>query len=186
MNIKRIISLGTLVSFIFTILTFTVIYFQDDINAIFVQFGLFMVFVSTLFFANFALFEFSVSTSLKIKRSLSITNFILSAISGLVFFDFIPFSSSWHILVGLGIVYLLTVQLQLLGWSGSRHSLLDKIIFTIVLVSNIFLAAIFIFRLDYFQLEALTYVAVAIAILSLLYGLYFKGIKTIDNEKQKV
>jgi len=186
MNIKRIVNLGTLIILICTFAVFTIIYFQNDINATLVQLGLFLMFCATLFVGNFALFEFNTSTSIKLKTNLTYLNFGLSLVAGLVFFDLIPFEQFWTILVGIGILYLLSIQLQLLGWSGKKHNLIYKVIFLLVLISNLFLAALFLFQLDFHQLRPAVYGAVGVSIFAIFYGLYFNGFDSTDPEKQKV
>ena len=123
MRLKRIVSLTSLISSILTIFIFTFVYFQDNINSTLVQFGLFFLFTSSLGFGNLALWEFNSSASEQLKKILTFINFSLVLSAGLISFNFIPFASTWHILTGLGIIYLLTIQLQLLGWSNERQSL---------------------------------------------------------------
>ena len=186
MRLKRIVSLTSLISSVLTVSLFAFVYFQNNISSTLVQFGLFFLFTSALGFGNLALWEFNSSASGQLKKILTVINFSLVFFAGLISFNIIPFGSTWHILTGLGIIYLLTVQLQLLGWSYERQSLLNKIVLALVLLSNLFLAALFIFRLDYYQLRPLIILSVLIAILAIFYGLYFSSNKTIEADNQKV
>ena len=186
MNFKKIIRPGALISVTLTIIICGILYFQNDANAIVIQSALFLMFSSILLVANYALYEYVASASSKLKKSLTIINLCVIGFGILTFFNILPFKNLWHILVGAGILFLLAVQLQILGWSKPKHNILTKIIYALVLMSNLFLAALFIFKLDYYQLNILVYITTFIGIASIFYGIYFCSSKTPEKDILKV
>lgn len=177
MKIAKIISKTTLLTIILTIISVIVMSFQDNFHAHLFKLATFFFYSSILLSGNYVLVTFAKSTSPKIIQLITISDFFLIVFSGLVLFDIIPFSTSWHLILGISILYILSIQLNLLGWSGNKHSIIHKMIFLIVLLSDLFLASIFIFKINNYGFRPLIITCVILSTLFLLVGIYFNSRK---------
>lgn len=91
----------------------------------------------------------------------------------IIFFGWFGSSVLWHIIIGGSIIYLLLIELQLLGWTNNKQSIFVKIIFAIAFISNLFLASLFLFKIPIAFLKPLIFSASIFSILALFYGLYY-------------
>ena len=88
----------------------------------------------------------------------------------LVFLDIISFLSKWNELIGITIIYLLIIQLNILGWSKKEHSFLLKIAFFVILICNLFLAFVYFFKIDVFNIRPFLIITVILSVLFLIIG----------------
>lgn len=72
--------------------------------------------------------------------------------------------------MAISIIYLLIIQLNILGWAKQNHSFLLKIAFTIILLSNLFLASVFMFKINLYVLRPYLIATVMISIVFLIIG----------------
>jgi len=170
MKVFKSIYYLTLVSIILTIICATTLFFLTDFSSTLVLLTTFLFYSSIILSGNALLIKYSNTTHQKVKVSIIILGFILIAFSVFVFFDIISFISKWNLLIGLSILYLLIIQLNILGWAKENHSFLLKIAFAIILMSNLFLASVFFFKLNIFTLRPYILGTTLASILFLIIG----------------
>jgi len=147
-------------------------FLQEDFHAQLFKLTTFLFYTSILLCGNFILNYYNTKISDRVIVLITFFNFGLIIFSGLILFDIIPFSKYWHIIIGISILYFLSIQLNLLGWSTNKHSLLNKIVFLIVLLCNIFLASVFLFKLENFEFKPFILIAIIISVIFLFIGVY--------------
>ena len=173
MKLNKTISRTALLSIILTIVSVIVMAFQTNFHAHLLKLATFLFYSSILLSGNYILITFSKSTSKKVVQFITLFDFLLIIFSGLVLFDIISFSDTWHLIIGISMLYILSIQLNLLGWSKEKHSLIHKIMFLIVLVSDLFMASIFLFKIDDYGYRPLIITSLLLSALFLLLGIYF-------------
>ncbi len=121
----------------------------------------------------YALIAYCKTCPLKLERILVFTGFLIILFGFITFMGFFNANLIWNISISLAIIYLLMIELQLIGWTDIKQSISVKITFLLALVSNAFLAYIFIFKIPRQELIILLYSASFVSILMLFYGIYF-------------
>jgi hypothetical protein len=170
MKIFKSIYYLTISSILLTLICIATLVFLNDISSTLVLFTTFLLYSSIILSGNTLLIKYANTTHQKIKTSIILLGFILIGFSFFVFFDIISFISKWNLLIGLSVIYLLIIQLNILGWARENHSFLLKIAFTIILISNLFLASIFFFRLNIYSLRPFLIGTILISIVFLIIG----------------
>ena len=179
MTLSKSIGTFTLLTIILTLASGLVMVFQNDFHAHLFKLASFLFYASILLSGNYIVISFTNKTSIRILRLITLFDLILIVFSGLILFDIISFSDSWHIILGISILYILIIQLTILGWSNDKHTILHKILFLIVLLTDLFLASIFLFKLDVFELQPLIMTSLIIS------GLFLFVSTFINSKKAK-
>ncbi len=91
--------------------------------------------------------------------------------SALVSFNVVAIISTYNLLIGFGLIYLLLVQLQLLNW-GRKVGIITKIASFTLIGSTVFLALFFIAKWQYAGLRMIIDIAIYTAVISFLLGLF--------------
>ncbi len=171
MKIFKSIYYLTIISVLLTLFCATYLLMSDDFASKIVLLTTFLFYSSIILSGNALLIKYANTTHHKIKASIIILGFALIIFSIFVFFDFISFISKWNFLIGLSVIYLLIIQLNILGWAKENHSFLLKIAFAIILISNLFLASVFFFKLNTYTLRPYLIGTTIISILFLILGI---------------
>ena len=141
MTLSKSIGTFTLSTMALTAISVIVMIIQNDFHSHLFRLGAFLFYVSILFSGNYIVIQFTNKTSIRTLRLITFLNLILIVFSGLILFDTLSFETSWHIVLGVSILYLLTIQLTILGWTNENHSILHKILFLIILLTKLFASA---------------------------------------------
>jgi len=179
----------TIISVLLTVVCGIILIAQTDFTAKLLLLTAFSFYASIILSGNALLIKYANTAHQSIKISIIIVGFILITFSAFVFFDIISFISKWHILIGLSVVYLLIIQLNILGWAKENHSFLLKVAFTIILISNLFLASIFFLKLNVYTLRPYLIGTTIVSILFLILGIIVTpkdeivSLKNIKNNK---
>jgi hypothetical protein len=181
MNLSKSIGIFTLSTVALTAISVIIMTLQSDFHANLFKLGTFLFYTSILLSGNFVVIQFTNKTSLKTLRIITFLNLILIIFSGLILFDTILFSSAWQILLGVSILYILTIQLTILGWTNDNHSIFHKVLFLIILLTNLFLASVFLFTIDTFELQPLILTSVIISALFLFVSTYINSKKAKNS-----
>jgi len=106
-----------------------------------------------------------------IRWGLPLFGFALILFSVLVSFNIVAFTSTYNLLIGFGLIYLLLVQLQLLNW-GRKVGLITKIASFTLIGSTVFLSLFFMAKWQYAGLRIFIDIAIYTAVISFLFGLF--------------
>jgi len=178
MTLRRVLFIASIVLFVITCVMAFINIYQNVINANLVKINLFFLYTSFLVLSNFLF-----STTFLHKKSsliiLTIVDILLLTFAFLTIYDVINFIAYWHILIGVTLFYLMIIQLNLIGWSHNEHTLFQKILFLLMLISNLFLVSLFLFKINLYIFQPLFVAATITALVSLLLG-YF-----IQNKNKK-
>ncbi len=172
MKIFKSIYYLTIISVLLTVICITYLLMSDGFASKMVLFTTFLFYASIILSGNALLIKYANTTHQKIKASIIILGFLLIGFSVFVFFDFISFISKWNFLIGLSVIYLLIIQLNILGWAKENHSFLLKIAFAIILITNLFLSTVFFLKLNIYALRpyliGTTIISVAFLVLGII------------------
>ena len=81
----------------------------------------------------------------------------------------------WNILLSVFIIFLLMIQLNTLGWSITNHHFLIKILFLISLISNLFLASVFLLKLGIYEIKPYFTAALLISFIIQMIGVFIQN-----------
>ncbi|MCG8576641.1 MAG: hypothetical protein MI810_17310 [Flavobacteriales bacterium] len=171
---KKVLGIVTLLS-ILALITILVIVFQgskQDIQSIYIQSSIFLFILSTSLIGAYALQAFSPDTKKMSRLGIFGLGGLLIVMGGLISFNIVDFRAGINWLISLGIVYILLVQLQLLGW-GRNSGLITKIGSFLLILANLFLVIFFIVKWEYADLAIWIHVSVLLSLVSFLGGLLF-------------
>lgn len=172
MKKKQFLNIFIGISVVLTIILALLVLFQISLDPILIKSLLFFGFSSTISLLMYLLMTQCHTCPPRLEKLLFYVGFSLIISAFIIFFGWFGASILWHTLIGAGVIYLLMVELQLLGWTNIKQSILIKITFGIALVSNIFLASIFLFKMPAISLKPLIFSATTLSILCLFYGIY--------------
>lgn len=133
---------------------------------------LIVTFVSSVVFAGLYLTK-KVPKKAITRIGLPILGASLILFSVLVSFNIFPFLSGYNWLIGLGLLYLLVVELQLLNWSN-KPGLIPQICSFVLILTHSFLIIFFVAKWQYAGLQLFIDIAVITAVLSFIIGLVAK------------
>lgn len=177
MTLSRSIGIFTIITIALTLISGLIMVLQTDFHAQIFKLATFLFYTSILLSGNYVVIHFTNKTSLRTLRIITFLNLILITFSGLILFDTIPFTSSWHIIIGITMLYILVLQLTILGWTNDNHTILHKVLFLIILLTNLFLASVFLFKIDVYQLQPLILVSVLVSAIFLIASTYINSKK---------
>ncbi|PZE17933.1 hypothetical protein DNU06_04760 [Putridiphycobacter roseus] len=143
---------------------------------------MFLIYSTAILSLNYILAEHCHSIPVPIKKLLVYTGFSLIGYALLVLFNVLSFEKAWFILIGLSILFLLAIELQLLGWTIKQQPFYMVILIALSLLSNLFIAFLFLFKLSFPVLIPFVYLSGTISMLIFFYGLYFYQPKQISNK----
>jgi hypothetical protein len=149
-----------------------IIVFQISLEAVFFKLLFFSGYVSIIFSLMYVLIHFCSTCPIKLERILIFIGFLIAGLGFITFFGLFNANLIWNISIAIGIVYLLMIELQLLGWTDLKQNIRVKITFAIALVSNFFLAYIFLFKVPTLTFKPFIYIAAILSVLALFYGVY--------------
>ena len=172
MKLSKIINILSITFFVLTIGGLIVLFIQEDFHAYLLKFTAFTFYASILLIGNTILFKYDSKITETVIKLITFFDFGLITFSGLILFDIIPFTESWHVIIGITIFYLLSIQLNLLGWSTNKHNILHKIVFLMVLLANLFIAAVFLFKINQFEYRPYILIAICISLFFFFVGVF--------------
>ncbi len=173
MKKKQILNIFISLSVGLTILLGILVTFQLSLHPVLIKSLLFFGFSSTIALLMYLLITQCRTCPPKLEKLLIYTGIGLIMGALIVFFGWFGTSRLWHVIIGIGVIYLLMVELQLLGWTHIKQNILIKLTFAIALVANLFLAYIFLFKIPIIALKPFIFGASILSILSLFYGIYY-------------
>ncbi|MBN4072699.1 hypothetical protein JYT74_01535 [Crocinitomix catalasitica] len=170
---KKVLGIATLISVISLV---TMIYLtydaQADVPALYIQISLFLLVASLALVGCYSVQAFCPNRNKMAKTGIFALGSLLLLLGALVCFNLIDFLSSINWLISLGIIFLMLVQLQLLGW-GSKTGSIIKISSLLIILSNIFLAIFFITKMEYADLEIWIHGSILCSLIAFIIGLLF-------------
>lgn len=170
MKLFKIITYLTPISILLTAILGIVLISQSEISGIIALMTFFVFYISIILSADLLLIRYANTTKNSLKTVIIYVSASLITFASLAIFDIITFSSLWHILLGLTIIFLLIIQLNILGWAQEKHSLILKLAFFVVLISNLFLATVFLFKIDFYTFRPIIIGTTITSIVFLLVG----------------
>ena len=150
-----------------------IVFFRFGSAPILFKLFLFTSYTSFILALMYALVHYCKTCPDKFKRMLIFAGFSVILVGFITFFGIFNTYAFWNITVSLAILYLLMIELQLIGWTDVKQSIKVKITFAMALVSNLFLAYIFMFKISNHSLLTFIYTAGLTSIAMLFYGIYF-------------
>ncbi len=173
MILKRTISTIAILTVLSTILgILTILFFQDNFKSIILKLTCFLFYCSILLIGNLILISNTKSTSKVIVNIITAIDASLIILGLLILLDVLSFINFWHTILGISILYITSLQLNLLGWSQHKHAIINKIYFFLILCVNLFLAAIFFLKLNRNILDPFILIAVIISACFFVLGTY--------------
>jgi len=94
---------------------------------------------------------------------------VLIGFSIAVSFNLIPFTTSYNWLIGLGLLYLMFIELQLLNWSN-KPGIIPQICSFILILTHGFLIIFFVAKWSFSGLSLAIDIAVLISIIAVIVG----------------
>ncbi|MFK8038004.1 MAG: hypothetical protein AB8B74_06930 [Crocinitomicaceae bacterium] len=183
MNKKRILNIFILINVSLSVVLGFIVLFQFSINPVLIKSLFFFGFSSTVALLMGLLITECHTCPPFLEKLLFYIGLSLILCAFVIFFGLFGTGMLWHVIISAGIIYLLMVELQLLGWTDIKQSILIKITFAIALLSNLFLAYIFLFKVSTLSLKPIIFSASALSIISLFYGLYIYQVKVQTKKK---
>jgi uncharacterized protein with PQ loop repeat len=138
--------------------------------------------IKSLYFSGFSASIFSLMTLLvaycrtcsqKVLKLLTYFGISICSIGFIIWYGFLNTYVFWHFALGLGVLFLLMIELQFLGWTKKKQGLLIKVPILMALMANLFIAFILFFKVDLATLKPFIFASVAISVLCLFFGLYY-------------
>jgi len=161
------------IAFTSIIITLTLVLwlvFTDVLNPVLIKWTAFSFYLSILSSGLIILNNYSLTLS-KASR-ITITSF---GIGLLIYFGLVLFSTSFsnqiYNLIGLSILFLMLIQLNILGWSKQNHSIGIKLLFLFSLLSNLFISSIFFFSIDLYEIKPFLISSILISFSLLIVGI---------------
>jgi hypothetical protein len=170
MSLFKTITYLTPLSILLTVIFSTLLISQSELSGAIALITFFVFYISIILSADLLLIRYANTTKDNLKTIIIYMSIGLMTFASLTIFDIIAFSNLWHILLGITIVFLLIIQLNILGWSQEKHSLILKLAFFIVLISNLFLATVFLFKIDFYTFKPILIGTTITSVLFLLVG----------------
>lgn len=173
-RMKKVVGICTLLSILSLI---TMLYLaasapKEGASAIYIQSSLFLLFSSVALIGLYAIQAFRPDTNPIAKLAIRLLAAVLIVLGALVSYNLIDFMASVNWLISLGVIFLLLVQIQLIG-VGKTGGIIPKIASFLIIVSNVFLAIFFITTMDYAGLKIWIHTAVLASTLSFILGMIF-------------
>jgi hypothetical protein len=173
MLLKKTISPLAIVSVCSTILcALTLLFFQDNFQAIVLKLTCFLFYISITLVGNSILISTANRTPASIINIITFVNGSLIVCASLILLDILSFINLWHIVIGISILYITSIQLNLLGWSNNKQTIINKVYFFLILCVNLFLACIFFLKVSHNVLDPFILIAIIISACFFILGNY--------------
>ncbi|MGB1103460.1 MAG: hypothetical protein ACPG21_07515 [Crocinitomicaceae bacterium] len=147
---------------------------QEFFKAINAQLSLFLFVASVVMTGIYLMSNHSSHTKSGIKKVLSIWGLVVLIFGGLVIFNVLPIRTYYNWLFVGGIIYVLLVELQLLGWGKKQH-IIAKLMSYAAILTALFLIAFFTAKWTYSGFQLWITIAAFVNIGACLVGAFFNG-----------
>jgi len=154
-----------------TLLLLLLLIFTEIMNPILIKWILFSFFISLVSSGILILQSYSPTLTKIHKLIIPLFGILLTIYFFLILFS-AQFSSQIYYLIGLFIIYIMTIQLNILGWSKQKHTIGIKLLFLFSLLSNLFLSSIFFFKIDLYEIKPFLISSIFISLFILMIGVY--------------
>ena len=172
MNVQIIKYLKTF-SIITTIILVLIMFFGSILNALLIKFTLISFYTSIITSGLVILKKYATSLKPIVFKLITIFGCLL-----IIFLVSILFSSDllklWELFFGLNLLFILIIQLNILGWSKPKHHILYKTLFFLAIVTNTFLASIFFFNISLSELKPIILIAIITSFVIFIIGVTTK------------
>lgn len=181
MNIKKILGALTILS-ILSLISLMVMIMLDStmIPAIYVKSFLFNFVLSIVLVGFYAMHKKYIPNK-KITSGIHILGILLIILAAMVSFNLINYTSSWNLLISSGIIYILAIQVALIGIKIDQN-IIGRISLLLVITTNIFLALFFLIKWKSQELSIWIDITILISILSFVTGLIISKKETPELE----
>jgi hypothetical protein len=180
MELTYYIKKTVLVSLIITAILTVWLMLTDFMNPALIKWIAFTFYISIISSGLIILQNFSIKLSKFSKLTIPVFGFGLVVYFILILF--LPdFSNQILNLIGFSIIFLMSIQLNILGWSKTNHTFLVKLIFLISLLTNLFLASVFFFKIDMYEIKPYLLVSILISFSLLIIGVLIHNKKEIPQ-----
>jgi len=173
MHLFKWVKHATLISISLSIMMLIIMFIRSEFSGAEIKSAMFLVYASALFSLNYILITYCYTIPKNIKKILVYTGLGLIVFAALIIFNILAFNQFWNVLVGLSILFLLAIELQLLGWSMKKQPFTSILMLCLSLLSNLFIATLFFFKLSFYFLTPFIYISGVVSMLIFFYGLYF-------------
>ena len=150
----------------------------DIMNPVLIKWIAFVFYISIISSGLIILENFSIKLSKFSKLTIPTFGFVLIVYFSLILF-LASFSNQIMLLIGFSIIFLMSIQLNILGWSKSNHTFLIKLLFLVSLLTNLFLASIFFFKIDIYEIKPFLLLSTLISFSLLISGVLIHNKKEI-------
>lgn len=182
----KIIQYGLILSLSVSIFAGLVVFFEFSFHHFLIETLFYFCFATTILALMQILLDYCPECPQNLQTRLVYLGFSILFLGFFVWYNIFTASIFWHILIGTSVLFLLAVELQLLGWTKTKQPLLVKLIFLLSILSNLFLAFILFFKVALLSLYPIIIGACVISILVLFYGLYIRKPNHIELNKPTV
>jgi len=179
MNLIAYIKKTALISIASTLILTLSLIFTEIMNPVLIKWILFLFFTSLISSGILILHSYSLILTKIHKLVIPLFGIILIIYFALILLS-VHFSSQIYYLIGLFIIYIMTIQLNILGWSKQKHTIGIKLLFLFSLLSNLFLSSIFFFKIDPYEIKPFLILSIFIS-LSILIICVFIHNKRINS-----
>jgi len=171
MNLIDYIKKAVLTSIVSTLILLLSLIFTGLMNPLLIKWTLFSFFISLVSSGIHILHSYSLILTRIHKIILPLFGITLIIYFALILSS-VYFSSQIYYLIGLFIIYIMTIQLNILGWSKQKHTIGIKLLFLFSLLSNLFLSSIFFFKIDLYEIKPFLISSIFISLFILMIGVY--------------
>ena len=179
MNFIYYIKKSVLFSILLTLILSLTLVFTELLNPTLIKWIAVVFFISLISSSLVILHNYSSSLSKMTKLFIPVFGLLLVIYLALILFS-INFANQLPYLAGSFMIYVIFIQLNILGWSNKKHTIGIKLLFLLSLLSNLFLSSILFFKIDIYEIKPFLISAILISFFLLLIGIY------IQNKKIKV
>jgi len=154
-----------------TLLLLLLLIFTEIMNPTLIKWILFSFFISLISSGILILQSYSLILTRIHKIILPLFGITLIIYFALILSS-VYFSSQIYYLIGLFIIFIMTIQLNILGWSKQKHTIGIKLLFLFSLLSNLFLSSIFFFKIDLYEIKPFLILSIFISLFILIIGVF--------------
>jgi len=170
MNVMNYMSKTVIFSILTTFVLLLTLLFTTILNPVLIKWIVLSFFLSIISSGLHILNTHSIIKSKIHTVFIPLFGFSLVIYLGFILF-FINFANQFHGLIGLFIIFLMFIQLNILGWSTQKHTIWIKLLFLVSLVSNLLLSSIFFFKIDFYEIKPLLITSTLISFSLLIIGI---------------
>ncbi len=183
MNIFKWVKIATIIAIPSSILFLLFVFIRNEYAGFEIKSSMFLIYTSMLLSLNYILIEYCYTIPKTIKKVLVLIGLGLILFAAVVLFNLLPFEHFWFIIIGLSILFILAIELQLLGWTIKQQPFYLVLLLALSLLSNLFIAILFFFALSFPFLNPFIYISGVVSLLIFFYGLYYYQPKQIWRQQ---